>query len=37
MDTSKHIAIVLLQSLLATFAFVGILLIVATTIIYISL
>ncbi len=37
MNTDKHIAIVLIQSLLATFAFVGILLIVAKAIIYISL
>lgn len=37
MSTGKHIAIVLIQSLLATFAFVGILLIVATAILYISL
>ena len=37
MDTGKHIAIVLLQSLLATFVFVCMLLIATTAILYISL
>lgn len=37
MNTGKHIAMVLLQSLLATFVFVGTLLVVATAIMYVAL
>ena len=37
MNTGKHIAMVLLQSLLATFIFVGTLLAVATAIMYLVL
>ena len=37
MNTGKHIAIVLNQSLFATFIFVGTLLVVATAIMYVAL
>ena len=37
MNTGKHIAMVLIQSLFATFILVGTLLVVATAIMYISL